>query len=63
MRPSKVAAGTLRVPSAMATSFPLRHTECADYYKRRARVPVSARPTCCFSNCGMLGMVDETGFQ
>jgi len=25
------------VPSA---SFPLRHTECAYYYKRRARVPV-----------------------
>ena len=29
------------MPSAnWTTSFPLRHTECAYYYKRRARVPV-----------------------
>ena len=34
------AAGVPCASARMTTPLPLRHTECAYYYKRRARVPV-----------------------
>jgi hypothetical protein len=48
-RPDKSSRHTPCAVRKMTTSFPLRHTECADDYKRRARVPVlhsRGRSTC-----------------